>query len=331
MDNNINEGKENKNNSVNTSKNSVSNSVEELKKKVEEVFNENLEPKDIIKKTIKNEFKNLLSKKEYSFFDSYIEEEDKFEQKFEKYFPMHEDIFFSALNKEIEIAKNDTQESIENKKITGKEKEKILKKSVKNAIKNVIKKYCYIIFIFSEKVILTDLKKFLEMDLNNIAEIHKATNENIKDLEKFEDEVNKSIMLELIEEKEYNFKELAPNGFKTSKRQEKLIIELLEAKKELKELETNKKNKNTDEFDNDIEELKNYIESINLAYDKISESHNEKIIKNILNKESKETRQLINGKFFASMYRQMHIKSLSKNYFICLKLGLNLDSKKMKI
>jgi hypothetical protein len=211
MDNNINEGKENKNNSVNTSKNSVSNSVKELKKKVEEVFNENLEPKDIIKKTIKNEFKNLLSKKEYSFFDSYIEEEDKFEQKFEKYFPMHEDIFFSALNKEIEIAKNDTQESIENKKITGKEKEKIFEKSVKNAIKNVIKKYCYIIFIFSEKVILTDLKKFLEMDLNNIAEIHKATNENIKDLEKFEDEVNKSIMLELIEEKEYNFKELAPN------------------------------------------------------------------------------------------------------------------------
>ena len=70
MDNNINEGKENKNNSVNTSKNSVSNSVKELKKKVEEVFNENLEPKDIIKKTIKNEFKNLLSKKEYSFFDS---------------------------------------------------------------------------------------------------------------------------------------------------------------------------------------------------------------------------------------------------------------------
>ena len=318
MDNNINEGKENKNNSVNTSKNSVSNSVKELKKKVEEVFNENLEPKDIIKKTIKNEFKNLLSKKEYSFFDSYIEEEDKFEQKFEKYFPMHEDIFFSALNKEIEIAKNDTQESIENKKITGKEKEKILKKSVKNAIKNVIKKYCYIIFIFSEKVILTDLKKFLEMDLNNIAEIHKATNENIKDLEKFEDEVNKSIMLELIEEKEYNFKELAPNWFKTSKRQEKLIIELLEAKKELKELETNKKNKNTDEFDNDIEELKNYIESINLAYDKISESHNEKIIKNILNKESKETRQLINWKFFASMYRQIHRESMeesTKNYF----------------
>ena len=317
MDNNNNNNNiEQQGESVNTSNNPVKDSIEEFRAKVENIFNNKLNPEDVIKNTIKIEFIKVLSEKKYSFFNSYVEEENKLEQKFEKYFPMHEEILFSVINNEIETTKNKTIESIKNEKITQEKRDKILEKSIRNTIKNVIKKYCYIIFIFSEKVVLTDLKKFLEMDLNNIAEIYKATNKNIRDLEEFEDELNLSIMLEFIEDKKYSLEDVLPAWFKSSKGKEKLFTEILESKKKLKELETKKENNNTDEFDNDIEDSENYIESIDLAFGHLSKTERQKIINHFLSKLSEETRQLINWKFFASMYRQIHrelMEELTKN------------------
>ena len=84
---------------------------------------------------------------------------EKFEKKMEKYFPIHKDIFFKKLINSIDQKVDDT---IINDK-------KKLRKIIKNEIFNIIWNYLYVLFIFWEKIKLSDLDKYLDIEISQLS------------------------------------------------------------------------------------------------------------------------------------------------------------------
>ena len=108
---------------------------------------------------------------------------EKFEKKMEKYFPIHKDIFFKKLI-------NSIDQKVDDKIINDKKK---LRKIIKNEIFNIIWNYLYVLFIFWEKIKLSDLDKYLDIEISQLSlQFAWAKNDMIL-LESFEKDLTREI------------------------------------------------------------------------------------------------------------------------------------------
>lgn len=152
---------------------------QKFKEKIEQIFWTRDKVTDFIDKVLKREIKNYILKSNFSFLKNYKKDNeldnDRINSKLEKYFPIHQNIFFKVINKQIE--------QLDEKS----------KNNINNIIKNSIEKYLYIIFIFSEKIKLSDLEKFLNMNLEDLSVRFANARNDIEILEKFEIEEQKSL------------------------------------------------------------------------------------------------------------------------------------------
>lgn len=167
-------------------------------KKIEseqEIFKEKIKNLLFYGNAEKSERFNLLLKKillkwriqkyiwdsDFSFFKNYQDSPEKLEKKLQKYFPIHENIFYKILNEKIERFQNPSGEN------------------VKNIILNQFKKYAHILFLFSEKIKLSDLELFLKMDLSNLSYMYSSTKRDIELFDNFETDINERIKQKLNE------------------------------------------------------------------------------------------------------------------------------------
>lgn len=127
----------------------------------------NLEYENNIKYLNQKENLTKDEEKQKNFFIKNLMDKKNFEDKFKKYFSIHEEIIFKTLNEEIE--------KLEDKDIF----------SIKNVVKNVLRKYTYILFIFSEKVKLSDLEKYLKTDIAWLSFLFSWARNDIKLLDNF--------------------------------------------------------------------------------------------------------------------------------------------------
>ncbi|PZM83585.1 hypothetical protein DLH72_03700 [Candidatus Gracilibacteria bacterium] len=212
---------------------------------------------------------------------------EKFIKKFKKYFPIHEEIFFKVLNEEISKAeyKNNDNDII----------------YIKNTVTNLINKYFLVLFIFSEKIKIKDLENFLKMDINNLSVIFSVAERDLRDLERFDEElsekITKNVKQEEAEKIILKIKEFL------EEKGEKLYGQL--NNEEIYELSENFSGESvSDLYEVMIEfsERKNNNELKDLLvrnkYDVL-----EKIKGNVINDDSKK---LLEERFFSSMYRQVY-------------------------
>lgn len=135
----------------------------------------NINEDDFLERALKFWFKEWLNSNN-SFFEKYskldeYELDNELTNKIKKYLPIHEQILYKVLNEEIEkLEKKD-------------------KKNIKNAFHNLIKKYFYIMFIFSEKIKLSDLEKNLSLSLEELSFDFASAKMDIQNLNNFWDEV----------------------------------------------------------------------------------------------------------------------------------------------
>lgn len=117
--------------------------------------NKNFKIEEIIERFLKMRSVKFLKDNKFWFLRKYMNEEwkveEKFYEKFDKYFPIHEEIFFKNLNEEIDNL------------------EEINEENVKNTINNFLSKYLHIIFIFTEKIKLSDLDKYLKSNIEDLS------------------------------------------------------------------------------------------------------------------------------------------------------------------
>lgn len=169
----------------------IENSENLALKSQKEIFSEKIEnlvsqnkfknSEELIKRYLRRNIVYFLENENSGIFNNYNKESlengaKRYQNKFEKYFPIHENIIYEVLNKELEKAENkdDFHET-------------------KNLISNTIKKYAYILFIFSEKIKLTDLKKYLELDITELSFIFSSAKKDIEILDSFWDNVQNKL------------------------------------------------------------------------------------------------------------------------------------------
>lgn len=135
-----------------------------------------------IDKILRDSVRNFIIKSDFSFFKNYKNnsweiDENRIASKLDKYFPIHQNVFYKIINEEIEKLPENMRTM----------------QYVNNIVKNNIEKYLEILFIFSEKVKISDLENFLRIPLSNISEKFVVARNDINLLEKFEKEESKNI------------------------------------------------------------------------------------------------------------------------------------------
>lgn len=109
----------------------------------------------------------------FSFFDKYKNTKDGgldtevLLNKFKKYYGMHENILAQALAEEYEKMPQKNPEDRD------------------NFLKNFVSKYLYILFIFSEKIKISDLESAIRFSLPRLSDMYAHTSDRIRALEDF--------------------------------------------------------------------------------------------------------------------------------------------------
>lgn len=209
-------------------------------RKIEDVLEkgEDEEVYEFLEKYIKKYFLNILKsekwKEDFSFLLKYFENKDteenelkkinkiKINSKFDKYLPIH----FPILKNQIKTKFKENTEKIQDKGV--------LIQANKNFLKNFMKKYAYIIFVFWEKVKISQLEEWLSKDIKTLSNIFFSTKGKIVQineketefLEWLKKEVWESELLEkeilvstfrnifkkvILEEKEFNAEKIEKN------------------------------------------------------------------------------------------------------------------------
>lgn len=160
-----------------------------------------------VRKYIRHSFINIEKQEIVSVFQKYFNKDNLinseiFNSKFDKYFPIHLPILINKINQEFSALDEEWKDlSIEE-----------LSSKKENIILNLIKKYSYIIFIFWEKIRLSELEKLLNIDITPISTLHGAVLNNMNDLELKEQKQIEELALEskIINKKEFGYKQKNP-------------------------------------------------------------------------------------------------------------------------
>lgn len=163
-------------------------------RKIEDILEkgEDEEIYEFLEKYIKKYFLNILKsekwKEDFSFLLKYFENKDieenelkkinktKINSKFDKYLPIH----FPILKNQIKTKFKENTEKIQDKGV--------LIQANKNFLKNFMKKYAYIIFVFWEKVKISQLEEWLSKDIKTLSNIFFSTKGKIVQINEKETE-----------------------------------------------------------------------------------------------------------------------------------------------
>lgn len=180
------ENKENTTKNINYC-NISSKNIHIFKEKVNKIFFKNSQNTEnfltiekltsFIDSKLRESVREFIINSQFSFFKNYKNknweiDENRISTKLDKYFPIHQNIFYQVLIEEIEKLPENSRNQ----------------QNINNLIRNNIEKYLYILFIFSEKVKLSDLENLLKAPLSNISEKYVIARNDISLLENFEKE-----------------------------------------------------------------------------------------------------------------------------------------------
>ncbi len=245
-----------------------------------------------------------------------------FEKKFSRYFDMHIKYIIDSMLKDIDIEKlkyekdNDKEKELENKRE--------VKYYLKNFISNNIKKYSEILFIFWEKIKISNLVQLLEKDSTIITSKFNEVNDKIsklEDLEKKYDlwieplETYRSILSQVIFSEN---EELKSEDITLEIKEEVNNLFIKQTRKLYNVFYNWKKNPFVDE--NQLKNIANFANdffNLTLAFKEAWIAFNESFYINELNNENKKT-FLINfiNSFFEKITDDKKIREDNKELFI---------------